>query len=94
MQGYPSLAALVDASSSFRLFRRFGWIRARRLLYLQTELSHLEAKIREADGRCTGPQRGLAAEALKNPDLKRLIDKAGVKLEDYGTYSPTLSAVS
>ena len=49
--GYPALAELINSSPShtFQLFRRFGSLNARCLLYLQDELCELEETLQNFD---------------------------------------------
>jgi len=45
MNGYTKLASLMGHHSELAIFRRFGTLNARNLLYLQAELVHLELKL-------------------------------------------------
>ena len=45
MQGYEKLAALISSSHGLQIFRQFGALQAKSLLYLQTELSILEMQL-------------------------------------------------
>lgn len=47
--GYPRFAAFVDSYPSFFIYRRFGYIRARLLLYQQDRLTALEKCLEDAD---------------------------------------------
>ena len=47
--GYPSVAALVSKSDDLVIFRRFRYLNARNLLYLQAELIDLEDKLKAVD---------------------------------------------
>ena len=47
--GYPSLAALVGKDDDFPIFRKFRYLNARNLLYLQAELIHLENELETLD---------------------------------------------
>lgn len=48
-EGYPQVAAYQNSDSSSALFRRFGNLHARSLLYKEVELTDLEAKLAELD---------------------------------------------
>lgn len=50
--GYPQLSAFVASSAkhTFQIFRRFGTLNARCLLYLQDELCQLEQELAVIDG--------------------------------------------
>lgn len=45
--GYPKLAARMEIQPESAIFRRFGWLNAQNLLYLQAELISLEKQLRE-----------------------------------------------
>jgi len=49
--GYPSVAALVSKSNDFAIFRKFRYLNARNLLYLQAELVDLENDLETIDRR-------------------------------------------
>jgi hypothetical protein len=80
--GYPSLAAFIasDHDKSTEIYRRFGKLSARNLLYLQSELVELEAKQNAFDEEdVRGPMDTKAcardwavfAERAKNPANER-----------------------
>ncbi|KAL9119124.1 MAG: hypothetical protein Q9187_004320 [Circinaria calcarea] len=50
-EGYPRVAAFLDSDASFTIYRRFGFLHARLLLYKQDELRELEDELREMDKR-------------------------------------------
>jgi len=47
--GYPSVAALVSKDNDFAIFRKFRYLNARNLLYLQAELVDLENELETFD---------------------------------------------
>lgn len=47
--GYNVLAHLMGAYPELSVFRRFGALNARNILYLQAELTHLETKLLNAE---------------------------------------------
>lgn len=47
--GYPRQAVFADSDESFMLYRRFGYIHSRLLLYKQDELRELEASLHNMD---------------------------------------------
>jgi hypothetical protein len=52
--GYPKIAGQMSIQPETAIFRRFGELNARNLLYLQAELAYLEKKLSEyeiADNR-------------------------------------------
>jgi hypothetical protein len=83
-KGYPEFAAFIDSSESFRLFRRFGWLRARRLLFLQHGLGKLERQLRQVDQSCQDYQHARAAQSLLQPDIKAIMTEASEMLHEYG----------
>jgi hypothetical protein len=94
-EGYPRIAAYIDSDSDTALFRRFGVLHARSLLYKQVELTELEAQLNKLDkedegepgadpnkwrlGHSTSLNDGQMNE--KRRDLMKKIDE---KLEEYG----------
>ena len=47
--GLPRFAAFLDSDSKFRIFRRFGFLRTRLLLYHQDILRDIEARLEKLD---------------------------------------------
>jgi hypothetical protein len=45
--GYPKLAAQMELQPETSMFRRFGFLNAQNLLYLQAELTILEKRLRD-----------------------------------------------
>ena len=45
MEGYEKLANLVSASRGINIYRQFAALHAKNLLYMQAELTHLEAQL-------------------------------------------------
>ncbi|KAI4926243.1 hypothetical protein J4E85_006535 [Alternaria conjuncta] len=58
--GYPKLAGRMETMPEIAMFRRFGALNARSLLYYQSELAHLEDQLKE-----------LEAEDANSPDGKK-----------------------
>ena len=50
-EGFPRVAAFLDSDASFTIYRRFGFLYARLLLYKQDELTELEEELRDMDKR-------------------------------------------
>jgi hypothetical protein len=46
MAGYSQLAALIGNHHEFAIFRKFSVLNAKNILYMQGELTHLEAELR------------------------------------------------
>ncbi len=49
LEGYAELAEFIASDDDFLLFRRFGALGARNLLYLQAEVQVLEAQLKQLD---------------------------------------------
>jgi hypothetical protein len=47
--GYPTVAGLISKDDDFAIFRKFRYLNARNLLYLQAELIHLENELETLD---------------------------------------------
>jgi hypothetical protein len=47
LQGYTKLASLLGAHPDLAIYRRFGKLNAKNLLYLQAELVSLEERLEE-----------------------------------------------
>lgn len=45
MAGYQKLASMIGSHSDLAVFRKFGTLAAKNLLYMQAELVHLEAEL-------------------------------------------------
>ncbi|KAG0651501.1 hypothetical protein D0Z07_1897 [Hyphodiscus hymeniophilus] len=59
-QGYEKVATLMNCFNEFAVFRRFGKLNFLNLLYLQAELTHLEADLKElAERDAADPHRRL-----------------------------------
>ncbi len=48
-QGWPRLAAFINSSSTFAIWRRFGTAHNRVLLHLQATITRLEQQLEELD---------------------------------------------
>lgn len=103
-KGYPRLAAYIDSDSDTALFRRFGILSARNLLYLQAELTELEARLNALDKADEGepepgahPNRWRLAHSISlndgqmNVERKELMEKISQKKEVYGTRKTNLT---
>jgi hypothetical protein len=47
MEGYAKVAHLMGTHGEFGIFRRFQTLNMQNLLYLQAEITHLEAELRQ-----------------------------------------------
>lgn len=68
--GYPDLAHFMTESDSMAIFRRFGSLNVVNLLYLQAELTWLEAELRNFV--TMGKQSGDPEQALFHVSWKNL----------------------
>lgn len=83
---YPKLAAFLDIDPNFMIYRRFGYLRTRLLLYHQDVLRELELKMdrtdrREANDPAT--ERRLCCRE-EDDDQKELLLRIGRQLQTYG----------
>jgi hypothetical protein len=94
-KGYPRTAAFIDSDSDTVLFRKFGVLRARSLLYKEVELTALETQLEELDKEDAGTpghteNRWRLGHSLSlndgafNEVRKELMEKIDKKLETYG----------
>ena len=49
LEGYPSFAEFIARDGDAAIYRKFGHLSARNLLYLQSELHELEDRLQELD---------------------------------------------
>jgi hypothetical protein len=80
--GYPALSAFVSSSPShtFQIFRRFGTLNARCLLYLQDELCQLEHELEVIDAM---PHDCGTRRFEKHPERAAHIHKITEKIAEY-----------
>jgi hypothetical protein len=105
-KGYPRISAFIDSDSDTALFRRFGVLHARSLLYKQVELTELEAQLDKLDKEDAGkpgaePDRWKLGHSISlkdghmNEKRRDLMKKIDEKLEEYGeVYSSTGAHIS
>ena len=89
--GYPKIAALAATDPSFLIYRKFGWLHNRLLLYLQDELVALEYKLNKLDQRTFSHDNEVKLksrrEDFNNPGLRRdTIKQIAEKLKEYGQF--------
>jgi hypothetical protein len=93
-EGYPRIAAYINSDNDTALFRRFGDLHARSLLYKQAELTELEAKLAKLDGDDNAKEDTEWRVSLSihhengkhNEERKALIEEIDGKLEAYGKW--------
>lgn len=93
-KGYPRIAAYINSDVDTALFRRFGDLHARSLLYMEVELTDLGAKLTklDEDDNAEGETEWKITHSThhkdgrKNDERKKLIDEINKKLVAYGMY--------
>lgn len=66
--GYPKVAAFFDSDDQFSVYRRFGYLHSRLLLYKQDELRELEERLQTMDNLDLGGDND-TKKCLKSRDL-------------------------
>jgi hypothetical protein len=93
-EGYSKIATLMSCHGEFAIFRRFSKLNFQNLLYLQAELTHLEADLKEVAVRDQAdPNRAIyskywwyLAQSEENHDDREQWEKViqiGEKLKEY-----------
>ena len=101
MDGYNRLAAVIGTNHELAIFRRFSTLNAKSLLYMQGELTHLEADLRAIaceDKQSQDPERAefeFSIHTMRGPhecedrgEQWRKVLEIRQKLKDYSVYSP------
>jgi hypothetical protein len=80
--GYRALSAFVNSSQShtFQIFRRFGDLNARCLLYLQDELCELESSLADMDKSQEGSE---TRRFDAHPERPALLQQITSKITEY-----------
>ncbi|KAL8912001.1 MAG: hypothetical protein Q9171_002914 [Xanthocarpia ochracea] len=86
--GYPKVAAFENADPSFLIYRKFGWLHNRLLLYLQDELAELEHKLDQLDKATFSDDEDFKLSSRRDdwigPSKRRdLVRQIAQKLEEY-----------
>src|SRR5437016_6910304 len=88
--GYPRLAAFVDSDPNFMIYRRFGYLRTRLLLYHQDVLRERERyldMLDEETGRDPETERQLCSRILdENQDQPRRTELFRALDQEFRTY--------
>ncbi|CZR70171.1 uncharacterized protein PAC_20072 [Phialocephala subalpina] len=89
-RGYPRLAAFLDSDRNFELFRRFGFLQKRLLLYKQDELRMLEQDLDRLDRQHVCDDPTLLSSRMRDDVIsgkrKELVAQIGVKYQEYGQH--------
>jgi hypothetical protein len=88
-RGYPQLAAFQNSDPNFRIYRRYGTLRNRVILYRQQELAIMEKELSDLDKEDDEAKNGKTASYKKDradPESQRLklIGEIETKLKQYG----------
>ncbi|KAL8738108.1 MAG: hypothetical protein Q9181_001055 [Wetmoreana brouardii] len=96
--GYPKVAAYENTDPNFLIYRKFGWLHNRILMYLQDELVELEYKLEIIDKRTFSEEDDVQLKSRRldyaeSPARRNLVKRIAEKLEMYGK-SDVLNLVS
>jgi hypothetical protein len=94
-KGYPRIAVYINSDNNSALFRRFGDVRARLLLYMQAEITDLEAQLakldtdddEKKDTKWRNAYSISVNDGKNNEARKELLQKIAKRLDEYGTES-------
>ncbi|KAL8803297.1 MAG: hypothetical protein Q9182_003255 [Xanthomendoza sp. 2 TL-2023] len=86
--GYPKVAAFENADPNFLIYRKFGWLHNRLLLYLQDELAELEYILNKLDKDTFSDDDDIKLSCRRDdwihPSSRRdLVKQIAQKLEEY-----------
>jgi hypothetical protein len=88
--GYPRLAAILDSDQNFLLYRQFGYLQSRLLLYKQDELSELESKLDDLDEAVANEDPALNFSLRKQGarigERIKLLQQTELKFKEYCTF--------
>ncbi|KAH7395829.1 hypothetical protein BKA64DRAFT_674759 [Cadophora sp. MPI-SDFR-AT-0126] len=88
-QGYPQIAAFLDACDEFAMLRKFGRVRLRVLLNLQAEISHIESELDRLDREDDSSEMNFRLRSSeqcfdRHGQQKDLYRRLQSKLSEYG----------
>ena len=86
--GYGVIASCMSSDRDLCMFRRFGTLNARNLLYMQNELATLEEQLQALDTRCNSTEqwslpRSWYCLEKDNGEFLKLVMKIREKLDAY-----------
>jgi hypothetical protein len=99
VKGYPRLCAEMEVLPQIAIFRRFGALGARILLYMQAELSMLEERLWEVEKRDSESKQGkessychdwywlASPDSAMTPEQWRLVSQIKGLHKEYGMQS-------
>ncbi|KAE8454173.1 hypothetical protein EG329_005098 [Mollisiaceae sp. DMI_Dod_QoI] len=86
-EGYPQLAAFLESDEHFMLYRRFGFLQGRLILYKQDELRQLETELNRLDDFDNRNDKSLHRSREKDDarsgKRKELMGKIEAKFREY-----------
>ncbi len=90
-EGYPQLASFVNSDANFIIYRRFGYLHNRVLLYRQDELCELQDNLEWLDKSDIQEDpirlKSREEDETHSDERTKLIKNIEDKLKDYGQYS-------
>jgi hypothetical protein len=84
-RGYPELAAFITSDPEISIFRRFGYLHLRQLLYLQDELTLLEQQLHHIDVTERAEINNMSWRHDTNEERRKLMSQIRTLLLEYGT---------
>ncbi|KAL8685523.1 MAG: hypothetical protein Q9218_007709 [Villophora microphyllina] len=86
--GYPKVAAYENSDPNFLIYRKFGWLHNRILLYLQDELADLEYRLEKLDKRTFSDENDTQLKSRRldfadSPTRRTLVKQITERLEVY-----------
>jgi hypothetical protein len=90
-EGWPQLAAYVSSSKNTRIYRKFGYLRNRVMMYKQDEITRYEERLLELDDRDkeTDEHRLYSRKVDEQQEVssrKELISEIDQKIKEYGLH--------
>src|SRR5436190_10730955 len=73
--GYGAIATAMSGNCDLSIYRRFGVLNSRNLLYLQSEVMALETQLQELDAATNDMQKGNSSWSI--PWLWYYLERAG-----------------
>ena len=100
--GWSRLAAVIESDANFLIFRKFGFLRTRLVVWHQDRLRELEERLRDLDDvdfkTDENTQRALCdreGDDRREPASRReLFERLSYELQKYGQYSAPAYAQS
>lgn len=91
-RGFPNMAAYVDSSENFMVFRRYGYLSSRLLLEMQDEMRDFEKQLDEMDRRDVSGDPTMLMTRNWDESMSRrrnrLLNEIRKKYSEYGEQDP------